>query len=182
MSVGKRVLSVSGWVLLAILLAVTCLYIIPKSGTHDLRGYIREITEENGCTVISLTSVFSTDEQPDTYLLRVENAHAIRSTEGGSLSVDGLTVGQMVDVNVREKRRRTAATPCVSCWSIPAPKHLAAAPSGLTDRTLPIPPAAAFHVCRRPLRARYRRKGGGQLWKRTGFGSALPRPDGWRII
>ena len=104
MSVGKRVLSVSGWVLLAILLAVTCLYIIPKSGTHDLRGYSREITEENGCTVISLTSVFSTDEQPDTYLLRVENAHAIRSTEGGSLSVDGLTVGQMVDVNVREKK------------------------------------------------------------------------------
>ncbi len=104
MSVGKRVLSVSGWVLLVILLAVTCLYIIPKSGTHDLRGYIREITEENGCTVISLTSVFSTDEQPDTYLLRVENAHAIRSTEGGSLSADGLTVGQMVDVNVRGKK------------------------------------------------------------------------------
>lgn len=104
MSVGKRVLSVSGWVLLAILLAVTCLYIIPKSGTHDLRGYIREITEENGCTVISLTSVFSTDEQPDTYLLRVDNARAIRSTEGGSLSADGLIVGQMVDVNVRGKK------------------------------------------------------------------------------
>ena len=104
MSVGKRVLSVSGWVLLAILLVVTCLYIIPKSGTHDLRGYIREITEENGCTVISLTSVFSTDEQPDTYLLRVDNARAIRSTEGGSLSADGLTVGQMVDVNVRGKK------------------------------------------------------------------------------
>ena len=59
---------------------------------------------KNGCTVISLTTVFSTDEQPDTYLLRVDNAHAIRSTEGGSLSADGLIVGQMVDVNVRGKK------------------------------------------------------------------------------
>ena len=104
MSVTKRILSVAGWVLLAAVLVIMCLHVIFKSGTHDLRGYIREITDDNGCTVISMVSVFSTDEQPDTYLLRVENTRTIHSSEGGRLAADKLVIGQMIDVNVRGKK------------------------------------------------------------------------------